>query len=129
MQDPTLDSCLQNGFDHVGRMPLLDDYVKNDVPWEKIISEEDLVCKRRANNDLVLSKLKATELDEEIYKMKAEEADKGWMTEPRPWRPAIWISSTSPGQLLCCNGGTTCRDSEYKWWTAALGRRSTMLLV
>ena len=63
---------------------MLDYYVKSDVPWEEIISEEDLVSKRRASNDLVLSKLKATELDDEIYKMKADETEKGWTTEPRP---------------------------------------------
>ena len=63
---------------------MLDYYVKNDVPWEAIISEEELVSNRRANSDLVLSTLKAIELDEEICKMKVDEADNGWTTEPRP---------------------------------------------
>ena len=41
------------------------------------ISEEELISKRRSNNDLVLAKLKATELDDNIYKMKVDEAVEG----------------------------------------------------
>ena len=84
MKDDVLMVSLHDGFSHVGRMPERDYYVKDGEPWEDMLHEEELVRKRRSNNELVLSKPKATELDDTIFEMKNEEAAKWWQTTPRP---------------------------------------------
>ena len=88
LRDNDFLSDLQGGFPLIGRMPELDYAVKSDIEPEDILSERDLQDARASNNRIILGKLKASDMDDEVYQMTCEDASKGWMSWPRRLRHA-----------------------------------------
>ena len=50
---------------------------------EEFIIEEELKSRRKANSEQLVSRVRAHEKDEEVFKKTKEEVPNGWVKEPR----------------------------------------------
>ena len=93
-EDPTFVDDLMNGFPGVGVLPETWHHTEPDANLLPVMEVEQLIAARQDSNESIVSSLTEYEHAEEMHKMTKDDADKGWMTQPRPITDKVMRSVT-----------------------------------